>query len=266
MPEHIDRCEGRRLFGLDPEGYDQVRPAYPDWIFDDLCASGALFTGATTLEIGPGTGRATIRLLEHGAGPLTLLEPDRRFAEMLAAATHGLAERCVVRHETLEAAALPADHFDLVVAATSFHWVEPESGLRKVRGILKDGGTAALMWNVLQDLDKDDAFHDATQHLLADLATSPSGAPNTVPFALNRDAREVDARHAGFEECRYAESSWTLTLDTEQVGTLYESFAHIQRLDPSSRTALLGELKRIAADEFDGVVERNVTSCLYQLR
>ena len=26
MPEFIDRSEGRRLFGLDPEGYRDVRP------------------------------------------------------------------------------------------------------------------------------------------------------------------------------------------------------------------------------------------------
>lgn len=265
MPEQIDRREGRRLFGLDPRGYDDSRPDYPLWIFERLRALGALAPGTETLEIGPGTGKATRRLLEYGADPLTLLEPDERFAALLAAIQRGSAADCRVVHQGFEEAVLPEGRFDLIAAATSFHWIEPMPGLRKARRLLREGGAAALFWNVLQDLDKGDPFHDATDGLLSALAAGPSGAPDTVPYALDRAAREADARAAGFDRVAYFESRWTLTLDTEQVGRLYGGFSSVQRLAPRAREELLRQLMEIARSGFDGEVERNVTSCLYVL-
>jgi SAM-dependent methyltransferase len=264
VPEHIDRAEGRRLFGLDPQGYDASRPEYPAWIFERLCDVGALRAGASTLEIGAGSGRASRELLARGADPLTMLEPDPRFAESLEALAEEYEAACRVIQHSFEDADLPTGHFDLVVAATAFHWVEQGSGLRKIRRILANGGRAALFWNVLQDLDKADLFHAATQQVLSGLAISPSGAPNSLPFALDRVAREADLRGAGFE-VEYTESKWTLVLDTERVGKLYEGFSPIQRLEARARAEILAELVAIADEQFGGRVERNITSCLYLL-
>ena len=264
MPEKISRAEGRHLFGGDPEGYDAVRPEYPAWIFEALVSAGALFQGAATLEVGPGTGVVTRRLIDHGASPLTLVEPDARFAGALRDAAARV-PTCRVVHASFEDAGLGQDQFDLAVAATSFHWIDPTIGMRKLRTLLKDGGTAALMWNVLQVLGKPDPFHEATQTLLAPLAVSPSGAPGVVPYALDVEARTTEARQGGFKSVEYSESHWAYELDTEQLGKLYESFSQIQRLDDVARARVLDELKRIAATEFNGVVQRNVTSCLYRL-
>lgn len=266
MTEQIAREEGRRLFGLNPEGYDDARPDYPEWIFEGLRDHGSLAPGAATLEIGPGTGRATRRLLDHGAGPLTLVEPDVRFREMLEAVVATASAPCELIFESFEDARLPSARFQLVVAATAFHWLSPVLGLEKIRSVLAPGGAAALFWNVLTVLGEPDAFHDATQALLAPLSESPSGAPDRVPFALDRSARENDARSAGFERVDYFESTWTVALNTERVGKLYESFSHIQRLAPDARAKVLTQLMEVAEREFAGRVERNVTSCLYLLR
>ena len=161
---------------------------------------------------------------------------------------------------------LPRDHFDLVVAATSFHWVAPEHGFSKIRRILRSGGSAALMWNVLQDLSQEDRFHEATRELLAPLASSPSGAPDSVPFALDRSAREAEAHAAGFDRISYAESRWSHVITTEQVGKLYAGFSSLQRLKDEHRHHLLKSLMAIADEEFNGRVIRNVTSCLYLLK
>lgn len=263
MPEKIRRAEGRTLFGMDPEGYDSVRPEYPPWVYVELRESGALFAGAATLEIGPGSGLATRLLIEGGASPLTLVEPDVRFAGMLARVASRL-PACRVLHTTFEEADLADGELDLVVAATSFHWIDPERGMRKLRAVLREGGTAALVWNVFQDLDKPDAFHDATADLLSPLAAPPSGAPDTIPFALDRRAREADAEQSGFGTAAYSESRWSFQLTSEQVGKLYEGFSPIQRLEPEARTRLLDALMTIAESQFGGTVERNVTTCLYR--
>jgi SAM-dependent methyltransferase len=263
MSEYIKLNEGRRLFGLNPQGYEDARPDYPIWIFDHLRECGALVDGTPTLEIGAGTGKATRHLVEYGANPLTIVEPDARFAALLGKAVNVSPAHCHVIHENFEDVVLSDNQFDLVVAATAFHWIEPVSGLRKIKRLLRRDGFAALFWNVLGDVDKEDLFHDATHSLLAPLAVGPSENPDTVPFALDRAARLAEANAAGFNSTEYRESRWSLVLTTEQVGKLYESFSHIQRLDADARAKLLDELMTIADTQFNGKAVRNITSCLY---
>lgn len=263
MAEQIERDEGRRLFGLNPQGYDDARPEYPVWIFEHLRACGALVDGTPTLEIGAGTGKATRRLLEYGANPLTIVEPDARFAAMLdATATASPAHICIL-HSTFEDAQLSDNQFDLIAAATAFHWIEPTVGLGKAKRLLRPDGFAALFWNVLGDADKEDPFHDATHRLLAPLAMGPSEKADTVHFALDCAARQAEATAAGFKKTEYLESRWSHMLNTGQVGKLYESFSHIQRLDANARRKVLDGLMTIADVQFNGQVVRNITTCLH---
>jgi hypothetical protein len=64
MPEFISTREGRRLFGLNPESYANVRPEYPDAIYEALHAHHTLAPNTATLEIGTGSGLATRRRIE----------------------------------------------------------------------------------------------------------------------------------------------------------------------------------------------------------
>ena len=266
MPELISRADGRHLFGLDPEGYEDVRPQYPDLIYRFMIERGALEPKSATLEIGAGSGLATRRLIEHGADPITVVEPDVRFAPQLKSLASAKTHLRLVQ-SAFEDAELPPRCFDLVAAATSFHWLDPDIALDKIARVLKPGGCAALWWNVFGDLDRDDPFHDATTALLADLAVSPSGAPDAIPFALDRPAREAQFESCGkFGAVEYAETRWTLTLNTPQVGRLYGGFSHIQRLPVTQRAELLEQLMAVAQTRFGGSVERNMTSVIYLAR
>ena len=267
MPEFIDRSEGRRLFGLNPEGYEDARPQYPDAIYRLLVEHQALVPGTATLEIGAGSGLATRRLIELGANPITVVEPDHRFAPMLSALREKTGADLRLISDAFEAVRLPAHSFDLVAAATSYHWLDPQIALDKIADALAPGGYAALWWNVFQDLERDDAFHEATLPLFTNQAISPSGMPDAIPFALDRAAREAEfARNGAFEPVAYAQTCWTLVLDTRRVGRLYEGFSHIQRMPESERALLLQRLTEIAQTQFGGRVERNMTSPIYLAR
>jgi SAM-dependent methyltransferase len=269
MPDLIDRSEGRRLFGLDPGSYCDARPDYPDAIYRTLVERGAIDPrGATAaLEIGAGPGVATRRLIELGANPLTVVEPDVRFEPSLVALAAAATVPMEIVIAPFEDAPLPSATFDLVAAATVYHWLDPSIAVDKIAMVLKSGGFVALWWNIFGDLDKADPFHDATYELLADTAISPSGAPDAIPFGLDRAAREAEfARNGAFLEMFYAESRWTLTLDTARVGKLYEGFSHIQRMPAAARERLLEQLMEIAETQFGGRVERNMTSPIYLWR
>src|SRR5918912_2954256 len=61
-----DRRRLRATFEEVPELYDRARPLYPAELFDDLVSYAGLEPGSRVLEIGCGTGQATLPLAERG--------------------------------------------------------------------------------------------------------------------------------------------------------------------------------------------------------
>jgi 16S rRNA A1518/A1519 N6-dimethyltransferase RsmA/KsgA/DIM1 with predicted DNA glycosylase/AP lyase activity len=58
--------ERRATFDQAAELYDRARPGYPPVLFDDLARLAGVGPGCRVLEIGPGTGQATVPLAERG--------------------------------------------------------------------------------------------------------------------------------------------------------------------------------------------------------
>jgi SAM-dependent methyltransferase len=267
MPGIIDEQEGRVLFGTDPRNYNDIRPPYPEQIYEFLITTGALRSNTSTLEIGAGNGLATRRLLDFGANPLTVVEPDKRFSPLLTSIAKLYKADLRFIEASFEDAKLPRSHYDLVAAATSFHWIQPSIGLAKVAEVLKPGAYVALWWRVFGDLDRDAPYHEVTRTILQPLSSSPSGVPDTVPFALDTPARLRDFSSTGqFEQPEYQAYRWTFVLNTEQVGSLYATFSSISRLPEDQRKTILHQLMEVAERRFGGTVERNMVSPGYVAR
>jgi SAM-dependent methyltransferase len=254
--------DGRRAFGADAANYDSARPEYPAWVFETLRTGCGLKPGARVFEIGPGTGLATRRLVEAGTA-VTAIEPDERLAVVLKTRT----PQAEIIASTFEDATLLSAAFDLGVSATAFHWIEQHQALAKVASLLKPGGFWAMWWNVFGDPTRDDAFHDATLHLLAD-GTTPSHPPSfRHPFALDEAARIADLETTGqFADIAVRMERWTLVLDPAQTRALYASYSQFAPLDAAERNRILDGLAEIAATRFNGRVERNMVTALYTAR
>ena len=271
-PVEMDREEGRRAFGADAAGYDGARPAYPETLYALLQERCGLREGTATVEIGPGTGLATRRLLELGARPLVAVEPDERLAAYLRAnvktATGDGRDALEVRAEDFESVELPETSFDLVVSATAFHWLDQAVALAKIGRLLRPGGWWAMWWTVFGDPGRPDPFHEATVKLVGSLSKSPSaGVSWRAPFALDETARREDLEAAGaFEEIRFERYDATLVLDPARVRALYATFSSVNLLPDADREALLDRLARIAADDFGGRVERKLITAVYTAR
>jgi SAM-dependent methyltransferase len=258
----IDRRFGRSAFGADPARYHWVRPPYPDWVFATLVQRCGLADGTALFEIGPGTGTATRRLLDLGARPLVAIEPDPRLSGYLRTTNPDTALQ--VMDSTFEEAALDESAFDLGVCATAFHWLEEDSALAKVARLLRPGGWWAMVWNVFGDNSRPDPFHEATKTLL-DAPRGPSAGTRGIPFALDSTARVEALRQTGaFDLIEQRSAAWTLELDSEQTVALYATFSDIHARE--DRQAVLTELGRIARDEFQDRVIRNMTTSLYIAR
>jgi SAM-dependent methyltransferase len=142
-----DRRKLGRVFNEVPELYDRVRPGYPDELFVDLVAITGIDEESSVLEVGCGTGQATRSLARLGCS-VTAVE---RGTEMAAVASERLAAFSNVRIETssFETWADRGRRFDVLVAAASWHWVDPSIGWPKAHEVLDRDGSMALIGNVV---------------------------------------------------------------------------------------------------------------------
>jgi SAM-dependent methyltransferase len=132
----------RETFEEAPELYDRVRPDYPDELFDDLARLVGLLPGSRVLELGCGTGQATVSLARRGY-EVVAVELGAGLANV---ARKKLAPFAAVRvvNAVFEAWPLPAEPFDLVFAATSFHWIDRAVRVTKSADALRPGGALAV--------------------------------------------------------------------------------------------------------------------------
>jgi SAM-dependent methyltransferase len=255
------RLELGATFDAVADGYD-ARPPYPEEIYALLVERCGCGPGARVLEIGPATGLATMRLLELGA-EITAVEPGPALARGLRARTAGRPIEVVVG--SFESAVLPAAHFDLVAAATSFHWVDPAIGLSKVARHLRPGGWLALWWTVFGDPDRPDPFQTAIEPILGELAPELIfNVSACEPYGLDAPARiaEIDAT-GRFGAVQNHVVTWEGHHDAVGIRRLFATYSPWLALPEAKRNATLDALERIAREDFDDAVERPYLTSLF---
>jgi SAM-dependent methyltransferase len=136
-----------RVFNEVPELYDRVRPGYPDELFADLAAITGMTERSPVLEVGCGTGQATRSLAALGCS-VTAVEPGLAMAALARrrVAAFGHVE---IETSTFEDWDDRGRRFDALVAASSWHWVDPSVGWRRAHDVLRPGGWLALLGNVV---------------------------------------------------------------------------------------------------------------------
>ncbi len=112
-------------------------------MFDDLVALSGLPHGGRILEIGCGTGQATLPMAERGYRVVAV----ELGANLAAVARHKLARFASVEVHVgnFEDWRLPEEGFDLVMAASSFHWLDTEVALSKAAAALRPEGALAII-------------------------------------------------------------------------------------------------------------------------
>ena len=232
--------EQRFVFDDVADEYAAARPAYPSALFDDLIRIAGLRAESRVLELGCGPGTATVGLLHRGF-ELVCLEPGARLAALARARTAGTTTTVI--ESTFEHYPLPAEPFDLVFAAQSFHWIDPALRFVKCAQALRAGGTLALFAH--RWLRSDDALRARLDRCYAELA--PISSPDT-------DAKGWQSFAAAFEQTELFEviagDSYParLTYRTQDYLTLLQTHSNDRMLPAPVRDRLLEAIGRVIDD------------------
>lgn len=185
MHRHRDVAES---FGTDAERYDRSRPHYPDALVERIVATSP---GPDFLDVGCGTGIASRQFQAAGRTVLGV-EPDARMADF---ARHRGLDVEVARFEHWDPAGRT---FDAVVAAQTWHWVDPVAGAAKAAQVLRDGGRLALFWNGFQPpADMIAAFSEVYRRVDTGLPFNPWAMPALEAYQRMCDVAADGMRDAG---------------------------------------------------------------------
>jgi SAM-dependent methyltransferase len=258
--KRLGRTVGRTVFGMDADGYDMARPDYPAGIFDQLSRRAGTLHALSGFEIGPGTGIATRALLARGVAALVGYEPDKALAARVVERIDD--PRLRICTSSFEGNRAQTASFDFGVAATSFHWLAADIAYPEVRRLLKPGGQWGMWWNVYRTNSDLHPFWQSLRREVADMAQGPQ-ENEQGHFALDRDARLADLRHAGFSDCEPIHIQRAMNWTGGQLRALYGSFSFVRALDAPARERLLDRIQDIARTEFGDDVPNPILTVGY---
>lgn len=279
----------RASFTSNASLYNAARPDYPAAIFDDLLELSGIPSSGDILEIGTGTGKATLPLAERGFRILGIELGDNMAA--LARARLAAYPKVRIIVGAFEEWPVPDQAFDLAVSASAWHWIDPEVGYAKVARSLRSGGALALMWstqgrrgNRLQPpasapasaasaaptpSDEFDEFAEALQQLVATVAPQLAHirADRPTPGAARRFVRGDALNASGYFAAPAIRTyAWEMNYETASYLQLLDSYSTYRVLDPALHARLFAAIGEMLENRFGGEISRQWRAELYVAR
>ncbi len=219
--------------------YDRVRPDYPSELFSEIFAYKPLYGSSRALEIGLGSGKATAPILATGCAVVGV-EPGENLAaiarEWLKNYNNFSLKTCTFQDFECE-----SETFDLIYAATAFHWISPEYGYPRVLELLKSGGAFARF--------RYHAGPDASRPALADeireLYNKYMPRAGEYKEFSAKDAENVAkiAENYGFVDAKFEIFQFTKDFSTDEYLELLRTYPDHMRLADEPRGRLFGGIR-----------------------
>jgi SAM-dependent methyltransferase len=232
-----DRERLRATFEEVAELYERARPGYPAELYGDLEQLAGLSPGSRILEIGCGTGQATRDLIRRGYD-VTCVELGPNLAEV--------ARRAVPEAEIVVSSFEEWDpgsrRFDLVFAATSWHWIDPELRYAKAAAVAE---TLAVVATRHVSSGNDDRLYVDLQDAYVEAGEERIDLPH--PDDVPDDRAEIEASGLfGDVAVRRYVVAHDYAID-DYVAVL-ETYSGHRAMEPAARERLYASIRRIAGD------------------
>jgi SAM-dependent methyltransferase len=262
-----ERARLRAVFDEAALLYDEVRPGYPEELFDDVVSHSGIPPGGRILEIGCGTGQATVPLARRGYRILCV-----ELGENLAA----VARRNLEAYPRAEVHVGPFEDwqpqgapFDLAVSATAFHWLDPEVAYPRVAEALGEAGSLALFWSLHVHTDADSGFFEEVQEIYDREAPEIVGPedykgpprPEVVP------SRTPEIEKSGlFEVMATRTYRWDETYDTSGYLSVLNTYSGHRSLGNHTHERLFHGIASLIDQRFGGSITKGYLTTLYVAR
>jgi ubiquinone/menaquinone biosynthesis C-methylase UbiE len=248
----------RQTFNEVPLLYNEARPRYPDELFSTLIDVSNLHKDSKLLEIGPGTGQATKPLAKKGFD-ITCVEIGNSLTEL---AKYELRHYSNVEILTgaFEEIVLPLTYFDLVFAATSFHWIEPSVKFLKPHSLLKNKGSLAIIHTNHVSDEKGDVFFNLSQPIYDRYDFTDKKQKPKLPVINDIQPEEMD--ECLFQLIHFEIFPVVITYSAKNFVRLLNTYSNHLAASKEVQTAFFHEIEALIMDKFQGEIEKHFAMSL----
>lgn len=233
-------------FDVFANNYHSVRPGYPVLLFEDIKEQCGIGSDSRLLEIGAGSGIATIELAKIGCRVIAI-EPGVHLAAIAREQTKKF-KNVEVFEGTFKNFQI-ADRFDVVLAFTAFHWLSEGDKYQRVLNLLNGSGSLVLVWNSFFQSDSSATVevNSAYREFLPDIYSEESIVTDVnegVLSKLNRREQEV-VTNPLFYPVFLRKYLTTYNYDDQTYPKLLNTFPKIVEVEEEKRLRFLGHISEI---------------------
>lgn len=255
------RLQRARTFDEIAELYDQGRRECPDQLFDDLFERvDSEPADANVLEIGCGTGQATLPLARRGCR-VTCVEMG---ANLTRIARRKLAPfpRVKIAHARFEEWDPNGEAFDIVFSASSWHWLDPGVRYRKAAAVLRPEGVLAFTSWEHAFPPGFDSFFAEIQPCYEAIGAGTIGWPPPPPDEIPDVSHEID-RSGYFHDVRVVRRTWIEEFTADEYVALMNTASDHRLMEPAKRESLFAEMRRLIDARPGGRIRKHNLTILH---
>jgi len=231
-------------FDVFANNYNDVRPGYPAPMYEDIQKICNISSQSSLLEIGAGSGIATVELAKLGC-KVVGIEPGANLVAIAKQQTaqYGNVEIREAMFENFES----VEKFDVVLALTSFHWISEYMKYKKVFESMNDGGSFVLVWNSFFQSNSPVAqeVNAVYEEVLPDVYP-PSGKDVNASVLSKLNGREKEIHDSDLFYIHFLRKYVTLcNYDAETYPKLLNTFPKIIKTDEKRRKEFLSRIGEV---------------------
>lgn len=237
----IDRS-AKAVFDAAAKAYDTYRPGYPEAAIEAMIRLSGLRSESRLLEVGCGTGQATLPMARRGFH----IDAIELGANLAAIARKKCARwaRVHISNGAFETYKPFSDLYDLIYFAQSFPWIDPIMRLEKTAGLLVPGGSLSLLHNCTLHLD---GILAVLGERLREVTNGLMGPP---PAPSEMDCWRKELLGSGlFRNIVVLEYPWDCSYGTHEYKGLFRTYSDFRSMS--------ADMQRVVEDTIAQTIEEN---------
>jgi ubiquinone/menaquinone biosynthesis C-methylase UbiE len=236
--------------------YDETRPSYPEDLIRDVIQISGIPPGGRILEIGCGTGQATLPFAKRGYR-MVCLDAGANMAALAAQKLQGFDNVRIVT-ERFEDWQPDTEGIDLIISATAFHWITPKIAFVKTAAVLHDAGALAVFRN--NHARAEEGFFQEAQELYATYASSICRTPEQ---SREREALKPNTDEGPlFEMLSHKVYPWSEEYDADRYIRLLSTYSDHINLPDVQRESLFDGIRSLIETRYGGTIVKHYEAVL----
>lgn len=236
----INREEGRtfeRISSL----YDRARISYPTQLIGDIVAYSGIKPIGKILDVGCGTGQATL-LFAQGGYRIIGLDVGQEMVDIAKEKCSSF-PKVSFKVGTFEDLKFPEASLDIIVSGMAWHWINPNGREEKAHRLLKSGGTLALFWSYQRK--EESYFVKAVGNILDKYGGTDRGPAGSKVRQISDALYDQLRNSPSFTSVEMREYTEDFEFSKERYLDLVVSYGWVQVLSEEKRRDMTTDLQKL---------------------